>query len=645
MRTLSLALGLTLFSIISGHAQVFVMEDQLSVSSCTGFFVDPGDIIDDYPASVNYSTTICPSETSLQIRLDFDEVGIAEGDTIRIFDGIDSNATEIILPVGMHSGQAFSVQTSLFNFSNCLHIQFESDTTQQASGWVAEISCQPSCQAIVPEILSDDPVAEGDNIYHYCLGDTAHFTANALFPENGIIYNQSLEDTEFEWVLNGVVYSSAETEIAIPMDQSGVYRLRLNVIDQMGCTNTLIEEAILIAGEAPSFSIDESLNLAVCPDEVVELFVYTDLSTPLPGIGIIAPPIPNNTLLRELVLSPPLALPDGSGASYMSVISINNVEPGLIVSDSIQLDSLWFNLEHSYSGDLDIEIICPTGQAAYILDYPSGTGSTNFGLPWCSGPVDGQSGDLTPGEPLRYNIVSDGFPTLAAFDQDAPTYTYTTVPSQVDGEQFTYQDTYFPAGTYGSEDSFEDLQGCPINGDWTLRVMDNLGLDNGHLFGWGLAFTGADGDLIETSVSWQWEANPAIVDENTDRIEVAITGVGPTTLTLTATDGLGCSADTTYTIEHLPSTSSLCQGFVPVEPEIGLDPQPWPNPFTDEIHFFLGEGNEGSIWISSATGQLIYQNPISPDPINTANWPAGIYTIQYFSSERQELVSKKVVKQ
>ena len=187
----------------------------------------------------------------------------------------------------------------------------------------------------------------------------------------------------------------------------------------------------------------------------------------------------------------------------------------------------------------------------------------------------------------------------------------------MDGEQFTYQDTYFPAGTYGSEDSFEDLQGCPINGDWTLRVMDNLGLDNGHLFGWGLAFTGADGDLIETSVSWQWEANPAIVDENTDRIEVAITGVGPTTLTLTATDGLGCSADTTYTIEHLPSTSSLCQGFVPVEPEIGLDPQPWPNPFTDEIHFFLGEGNEGSIWISSATGQLIYQGPISPDPINT----------------------------
>ena len=61
MRTLSLALGLTLFSIISGHAQFFVMEDQLSVSSCAGFFVDPGDIIDNYPASINYSTTICPT--------------------------------------------------------------------------------------------------------------------------------------------------------------------------------------------------------------------------------------------------------------------------------------------------------------------------------------------------------------------------------------------------------------------------------------------------------------------------------------------------------------------------------------------------------------------------------------------------------
>ena len=36
--------------------------------------------------------------------------------------------------------------------------------------------------------------------------------------------------------------------------------------------------------------------------------------------------------------------------------------------------------------------------------------------------------------------------------------------------------------TYQPESSFNELVGCPLNGDWTIFVQDNLGVDDGWIF-------------------------------------------------------------------------------------------------------------------------------------------------------------------
>ena len=43
-----------------------------------------------------------------------------------------------------------------------------------------------------------------------------------------------------------------------------------------------------------------------------------------------------------------------------------------------------------------------------------------------------------------------------------------------------------PSVTYEPETSFANFAGCPINGQWTIIVQDNLGTDDGWIFEWGL---------------------------------------------------------------------------------------------------------------------------------------------------------------
>ena len=41
---------------------------------------------------------------------------------------------------------------------------------------------------------------------------------------------------------------------------------------------------------------------------------------------------------------------------------------------------------------------------------------------------------------------------------------------------------------YTPEGDLCDLVGCPLNGTWTISILDNLAIDNGYIFEWGLNF-------------------------------------------------------------------------------------------------------------------------------------------------------------
>ena len=79
-------------------------------------------------------------------------------------------------------------------------------------------------------------------------------------------------------------------------------------------------------------------------------------------------------------------------------------------------------------------------------------------------------------------------------------------------------------GSFQPLQSFNLLVGCPIDGDWTLTITDNIGIDNGYIFEWGIVI------------------NPA-VNPNSEFYDVAITNgewISPTVVGISDFSVLCC---------------------------------------------------------------------------------------------------------
>ena len=77
----------------------------------------------------------------------------------------------------------------------------------------------------------------------------------------------------------------------------------------------------------------------------------------------------------------------------------------LDLTDAEQISQVCLVLEHSYLGDLDIELISPPG--AVVVLQNQGGGSANLGEPWATGAVDGQSSNTTQGVGYEYCFVPE----------------------------------------------------------------------------------------------------------------------------------------------------------------------------------------------------------------------------------------------
>jgi hypothetical protein len=121
------------------------------------------------------------------------------------------------------------------------------------------------------------------------------------------------------------------------------------------------------------------------------------------------------------------------------------------------------------------------------------------------------------------------------------------------------------------------LNGCPLNGTWSIEICDSWGSDNGFIFDWTVNFNpelypepivftpvfGMDCD----STSWD---GPNIYDESEDCNDVTIVAVESGTYTYSATNNFGCtySTDVEVTVVDGPEvTVSEPEGYCgsPVE--------------------------------------------------------------------------------
>ena len=249
-----------------------------------------------------------------------------------------------------------------------------------------------------------------------------------------------------------------------------------------------------------------------------------------------------------LALNDTVFLPDGAdcppyGCSYQSPLTFAGYADTAKVNSVNDIRYVRLNIEHSWAGDLYINLTCPNGQKADILKY--GNGYSNAAACYDSIPLSSrgwQTGDNAD-EYTFFGVANDDFILQYSCDpthyKNSPGYGWNYCWSNNNIEGYTYaagdgliyrednvtlayspfMDDYWfvydssdvSAGTqfYHPDESFDSLVGCPLNGDWYIEVMDGNRVDNGYIFGWELALAEdilevEYADVVSTTVDGPW---------------------------------------------------------------------------------------------------------------------------------------------
>jgi len=151
--------------------------------------------------------------------------------------------------------------------------------------------------------------------------------------------------------------------------------------------------------------------------------------------------------------APNLAIPDANTAGISS--SVNILGAGTISAASIV--SVTLNIPHEFVGDVDVYLVGPGNCGTLDLTTDNGGGGVNY-----------TNTVLNTSAPTI--ITSGSAPFTGTF---RPEGTITGVPNT---------DIYTTLPTTA-------INGCPVSGEWTLRVFDDAGGDVGTLNNWSISLT------------------------------------------------------------------------------------------------------------------------------------------------------------
>jgi subtilisin-like proprotein convertase family protein len=179
--------------------------------------------------------------------------------------------------------------------------------------------------------------------------------------------------------------------------------------------------------------------------------------------------------LQQLEAS--LALPDGEGNSYVSSLNFTGFADDMRLQDLSKFLGVCVNMEHSWLRDLQIELSCPSGVTLVLQMFLGQTGSEVF----MGTPDDDDDIDPNPGIGADYCWTPDAI--------NPPMLTFV---NQTDVHDL-------PPGNYQSVTPMSNLIGCPLNGNWTIKVTDLWAIDNGYIFSWGVKF---DPSIVEDCANW-----------------------------------------------------------------------------------------------------------------------------------------------
>ncbi|MBM3429362.1 MAG: PKD domain-containing protein [Bacteroidetes bacterium] len=453
-----------------------------SITACSGNFYDSGGAGGNYGNSQTFVYTICPSTPGAKVQVNFTAFSLeANFDFLQIFNGPNTASPSL----GTYTGATSPgiVTATAANASGCLTFSFTSDGSVTLAGWIASIACITPCQTITSNFVSSNPAPQADGIIRICQGQSVTFNGSGTFSTSGT-------GATYQWNLgNGVTANG--TSATTTYSAAGTYTVNLNITDPSGCTNTNLINRKVQVSKTPTITTSATPT-TICQGQSANLNAAVTMT---PFIQNCTPPVSGTTFL-----------PDGTGASYNTAITVNCYNNNQTVTSANDIQNVCLNMEHSYVGDLTIQLICPNGQSTILKAYPGG-GGTYLGCPLDDPAVGPGTGRLYCFTPTATTLLING-----------PTSTCGT-PANLS----------IDAGSYMPSQPFSNLIGCPLNGAWTIQVTDNLGADNGYIFNWDVNFnstipTNSASSFTPTIVSQGWQSNSTLTSTGTTTATVTPNG-------------------------------------------------------------------------------------------------------------------------
>jgi gliding motility-associated-like protein len=543
------------------QAQSVLISDG-TASACNGALIDSGgEGGPGYGNNENHTLVLCPDQPDGAISLqwaifDLATTGTAPIDQLSIYDG-DSTSDPLI---GTFTGSANPgvISASFANATGCLTLVFTSNDAGTGA-FAASITCYEPCEP--PTAIAS---VQGETVpILACQGEVLTFDASASYAAQGFSvagYTWYWDDGTSDFISGAVALKQ--------FNEPGEYVVQVEVQDDNGCINTNLVDLQVLVSTTPDFS-GITPSQTICEGSTLLLD-----GTPTQPVTWSA--LPENNLGGSI------ALPDLQGVPFSSTIEFTQFEPGQILNDGNQLESVCVSMEHTFIGDLVISLACPNGQTVTFHQQEGG------------GTFVGDANDADDVDPIIGTCWDYCWSPTATLGTWAAESNTNTMP--------TTQGTALIPGTYSSVEPFSQLQGCPLNGTWTFTIVDLWGIDNGFLCDWELNFdpslfpglTEFTPDLgLEYADSAYWEG-PDISDPGPATSILTATTPGDYDYTFYVVDNFGCTYDTTITITVVPFNNDPIAISGPTTICTGATAQ-----------LSAPAGYTSYVWSNGATGQTI----------------------------------------
>lgn len=404
--------------------------------------------------------------------------------------------------------------------------------------------------------------SEGNYYADVCLGDPYTFSITPRTNCSGYRYKWALASSTNALIEETT--NSTNSNYTHTFDRPTGFNLTVTISKTTSPTCSVsIPIRVRVAGV---FQVATRPSFDLCKGEPFNIYVSSD------GIGSIDVVRPEGGSASTLGVSDTVWLPDGVPCNgtcfFRSSVTFTAFSAGATIQSANDILYVLLNLEHSFIGDIYIALRCPNNNFAVILpqsgsgsatcrdEIPSGydswVGSTtntgaDFGI---SG--SGYSSDCnspgTMGTGWNYiwsNNTSRGY-VYAGGD-----YGYVYESANVGNDNSGSVDSSHVEDMtqiYHPYEPFSNLIGCPLNGTWSIEVVDGWGVDDGYIFNWEL---GLDEHLVPNSWTYSVDLDSAWTscDWHTTKagVYMEITPpenfVGTTTCDLFLRDEYGCTTE------------------------------------------------------------------------------------------------------